>query len=261
MGFEDRPEGQEANANVNKNNDEQQTNRDARDSNHRKREAATSFKDENPNFASHRKPEVDRKPSHARVLQPQTTKRARVDLHREREERKSNVKSRQEAEVKPFDERRLEHAVKQYQLAVQRGRATSKSVTSHTTAGARKEHLRRVERKQVLAAGVEHDVIGNYEPPLQPHVVGPGEGGRAVHADVTSLKEDDDVMRVHGFNTHVSDVIALNRTLRDTRHPQYVHSSSNLISRTLQFIIPIKCVINYRETRLKGLTSVHDRLW
>ena len=179
-----------------------------------KRSAVTQYKVDH-------EAEVDRKRKHAPVVAEQTskTKRKRVDLHG-RMESEAGVRPKQELGVKAFDDSHVEHAVKQYKIAVQRGRASSKATTSHAAPQSAKNHLRRVERKQVLVAGVEHDVMGNYEPQVRRQVVGPGEGGRPVHADVTSLREDDDVMRTHGFNVHVSDVIALNRTLRDTRHPQ-----------------------------------------
>ena len=165
--------------------------------------------------------EVDRKRKHAPVVAEQTSKskRKRVDLHR-RMEPDGGGKPKQDLGVKVFDDKHVEHSVKQYKIAVQRGRSSSKATTSHAALQSAKHHLRRVERTQVLVAGVEHDVMGNYEPQVRRQVVGPGEGGRPVHADVTSLREDDDVMRTHGFNVHISDVIALNRTLRDTRHPQ-----------------------------------------
>ena len=47
-----------------------------------------------------------------------------------------------------------------------------------------------------------------------------GDGGKAVDQSELRLGDVETSMRDYGFNLVASDVIALNRTLKDTRHQQ-----------------------------------------
>uniref|UniRef100_A0AC35UIM3 Polypeptide N-acetylgalactosaminyltransferase n=1 Tax=Rhabditophanes sp. KR3021 TaxID=114890 RepID=A0AC35UIM3_9BILA len=58
-------------------------------------------------------------------------------------------------------------------------------------------------------------VNGNFEPPQQIDNGGPGEMGRAL--EVEENDESRRAMTEFGFNTHVSDMISMNRTVNDIR--------------------------------------------
>ena len=117
----------------------------------------------------------------------------RVDLHRDPEESarllaEYNDKMRQRhapktttapparRTVPPYDDKRMEYALRQYQVAVQKDKRNSHAAAAARveTVVAREDHLRVVKHEQVLVARVEHDVLGNYEPPQRAPVKGPG---------------------------------------------------------------------------------------
>ena len=116
-----------------------------------------------------------------------------VDLHRDPEESarllaEYNDKMRQRhapktttapparRTVPPYDDKRMEYALRQYQVAVQKDKRNSHAAAAARveTVVAREDHLRVVKHEQVLVARVEHDVLGNYEPPQRAPVKGPG---------------------------------------------------------------------------------------
>uniref|UniRef100_A0A0N4Z4I9 Polypeptide N-acetylgalactosaminyltransferase n=1 Tax=Parastrongyloides trichosuri TaxID=131310 RepID=A0A0N4Z4I9_PARTI len=62
---------------------------------------------------------------------------------------------------------------------------------------------------------------GNFEPPEQIDNGGPGEMGRALHIKETA--ESRKAMHDYGFNTHVSDMISMERTIPDIRMKECQH--------------------------------------
>uniref|UniRef100_A0A0K0E3P2 Polypeptide N-acetylgalactosaminyltransferase n=1 Tax=Strongyloides stercoralis TaxID=6248 RepID=A0A0K0E3P2_STRER len=62
---------------------------------------------------------------------------------------------------------------------------------------------------------------GNFEPPQQIDNGGPGEMGRPLH--ITDNAESKKAMHDYGFNTYVSDMISLNRTIPDIRMEECKH--------------------------------------
>ena len=51
---------------------------------------------------------------------------------------------------------------------------------------------------------------------------GPGENGQPVLLYGEAKERADETMRIHNFNLVVSDMISVERTLKDTRHEQWV---------------------------------------
>lgn len=49
--------------------------------------------------------------------------------------------------------------------------------------------------------------------------VGPGEGGLPIALPENLQEEKEKLYKVNGFNARLSDEIALNRSLKDNRHP------------------------------------------
>ncbi|KAH3836544.1 hypothetical protein DPMN_109916 [Dreissena polymorpha] len=52
--------------------------------------------------------------------------------------------------------------------------------------------------------------------------VGPGEQGAAVILSPEEESKKDDLYKVNGFNAFASDMISLQRSIKDIRHPEYV---------------------------------------
>ena len=53
---------------------------------------------------------------------------------------------------------------------------------------------------------------------------GPGEQGQAYIMTQEEEKKKGELYRVNGFNAFASDLISLQRALKDIRHPEYVHT-------------------------------------
>ncbi|WKY11623.1 hypothetical protein Q1695_003306 [Nippostrongylus brasiliensis] len=84
---------------------------------------------------------------------------------------------------------------------------------------------------QPLAGGVDPntkfvgDELGNYEPKV-PEIPSnqPGEGGLPVYvSDENGMRESKRAEQLYGFNTYVSDMISLNRTIPDIRMEECKH--------------------------------------
>ncbi|ROT63321.1 hypothetical protein C7M84_018798 [Penaeus vannamei] len=67
------------------------------------------------------------------------------------------------------------------------------------------------------------DKMGNFEPPKPPTRVGPGEGGKAHHLSPNKQNEGSQSMSEYGINMVVSDEIAMDRVIPDTRHSECQH--------------------------------------
>ena len=59
---------------------------------------------------------------------------------------------------------------------------------------------------------------------LLSHCSGPGEQGQAYIMTQEEEKKKGELYRVNGFNAFASDLISLQRALKDIRHPEYVHT-------------------------------------
>lgn len=66
------------------------------------------------------------------------------------------------------------------------------------------------------------DKLGNFEPPKPPTRVGPGEGGKAHLLSPNKQNEGSQSMSEYGINMVVSDEIAMDRVVPDTRHSESV---------------------------------------
>lgn len=64
--------------------------------------------------------------------------------------------------------------------------------------------------------------MGNFEPEDEEHRVGPGEGGRPHHLRDDQQKEVSEAVSQYGMNMACSDEISLDRSIPDTRLPEYV---------------------------------------
>ncbi|XP_037797454.1 N-acetylgalactosaminyltransferase 7-like [Penaeus monodon] len=67
------------------------------------------------------------------------------------------------------------------------------------------------------------DKLGNFEPPKPPTRVGPGEGGKAHLLSPNKQNEGSQSMSEYGINMVVSDEIAMDRVVPDTRHSECQH--------------------------------------
>ena len=152
-------------------------------------ESHRSFKDAKVVHIPHN--EEERKANKAMFEAGGAQKVQRVDLHQgpgdsarllaeynekmqERHAPKTTAAPPKRRTVPPFDEKRMEHALRQYQVAVQKDKRADKGPDQVAVVTPREDHLRVVKHEQVLEARVEHDVLGNYEPVQQPVVQGPG---------------------------------------------------------------------------------------
>ena len=67
-----------------------------------------------------------------------------------------------------------------------------------------------------------HGQIGNFEPELWPEKDGPGEGGKPYNVPSNLENEAHQSVNEYGINMVVSDAIAMDRTIPDTRLEEYV---------------------------------------
>ncbi|XP_042230908.1 N-acetylgalactosaminyltransferase 7-like isoform X1 [Homarus americanus] len=67
------------------------------------------------------------------------------------------------------------------------------------------------------------DKAGNFEPKDSPPRNGPGEGGKAYHLPPDKQNEGTQSVSEYGINMVVSDEIAMDRAILDTRHPECSH--------------------------------------
>ncbi|KAK7069252.1 N-acetylgalactosaminyltransferase 7 [Halocaridina rubra] len=67
------------------------------------------------------------------------------------------------------------------------------------------------------------DKLGNFEPPEPPPRNGPGEGGKAHHLLPNKQNEGSQSVSEYGINMVVSDEIAMDRVIPDTRHRECKH--------------------------------------
>ena len=68
---------------------------------------------------------------------------------------------------------------------------------------------------------------------LESKQTGPGDQGAPHYLSPEDEKIKDSLYKVNGFNALVSDRIALNRTLKDIRHPEY---EQKFVERIFEFI-------------------------
>lgn len=61
---------------------------------------------------------------------------------------------------------------------------------------------------------------GNFEPADSPPKSGPGEGGKAYQLPPNKQNEGSHSVSEYGINMVVSDEIAMDRAIPDTRHPE-----------------------------------------
>jgi len=59
-----------------------------------------------------------------------------------------------------------------------------------------------------------------------PDISGPGEDGTAVYLSAAEQAEADKLFAKETFNVIVSNKVALDRRIRDNRHPQYANVNS-----------------------------------
>ncbi|KAG0718492.1 N-acetylgalactosaminyltransferase 7 [Chionoecetes opilio] len=67
------------------------------------------------------------------------------------------------------------------------------------------------------------DKAGNFEPPPAAHKGGPGEGGKAHQLSAAKQNEGSMSVSEYGINMVVSDEIAMDRDISDTRHAECAH--------------------------------------
>ena len=64
------------------------------------------------------------------------------------------------------------------------------------------------------------DKLGNFEPPKAAQKGGPGEGGKPHHLSAAKQNEGAQSVSEYGINMVVSDEIAMDRDIPDTRNPE-----------------------------------------
>ncbi|XP_018016586.1 N-acetylgalactosaminyltransferase 7-like, partial [Hyalella azteca] len=67
------------------------------------------------------------------------------------------------------------------------------------------------------------DGNGNFEPPADTPKIGPGEDGKAYHLPPSQQNEGSHSVSEYGINMIVSDSIAMDRNIPDTRHEECAH--------------------------------------
>ncbi|XP_071524231.1 N-acetylgalactosaminyltransferase 7 isoform X4 [Panulirus ornatus] len=65
--------------------------------------------------------------------------------------------------------------------------------------------------------------MGNFEPPVSPPRSGPGEDGKPYHLPPNKQNEGSQSLSEYGINMVVSDELAMDRAIPDTRHPECRH--------------------------------------
>jgi len=63
-----------------------------------------------------------------------------------------------------------------------------------------------------------------------PSIQGPGEDGSPVHLTAEEQAEADKLFKKETFNVIASNKVALDRRIRDNRHPEYVNAKSLLLA-------------------------------
>ncbi|XP_045127026.1 N-acetylgalactosaminyltransferase 7-like isoform X2 [Portunus trituberculatus] len=94
--------------------------------------------------------------------------------------------------------------------------ATSSGSHAFRSAGA----LMSKAKQRVVYLG---DKLGNFEPPRAAQKGGPGEGGKAHHLSAAKQNEGSQSVSEYGINMVVSDEIAMDRDIPDTRNPECPH--------------------------------------
>ena len=69
---------------------------------------------------------------------------------------------------------------------------------------------------------LEDDQLGNFEPREIPKRSAPGEEGKAHYLSADKQNEGAQSVSEYGINMVVSDEIAMDRSVPDTRNPEYV---------------------------------------
>ncbi|VDN28781.1 unnamed protein product [Gongylonema pulchrum] len=89
--------------------------------------------------------------------------------------------------------------------------------------------------------------------------VGPGEGGKPVviPADPKIKEEQDKLYRVNGYDAYISDLIALNRSVRDIRHPEC--KNMKYIERLPSVAVIFPYHDEHNSTLLRSVYSILNR--